>query len=91
MNDMAAGEIETVHPSYLGSQDTFCAGTLKGVGRIYEQTFIGTYAKVGFAKLYTARPSITAAGLFVAKVLPFTFGKKSIRTLKHYNLILTCG
>jgi hypothetical protein len=27
-------------------------GTLKGVGRIYQQTFIDTYAKVAFAKLY---------------------------------------
>jgi len=24
---------------------------LKGVGRIYQQTFIDTYSKVGFAKL----------------------------------------
>ena len=30
----AHGEIETEHPGYLGSQDTFCIGTLKGVGRI---------------------------------------------------------
>jgi transposase len=28
-------EIETEHPGYLGSQDTFYVGTLKGVGRIY--------------------------------------------------------
>jgi hypothetical protein len=31
---------------------TFYVGTLKGVGRVYQQTFIDTYAKVGFAKLY---------------------------------------
>jgi len=35
-------------------QDTFYVGTLKGVGRIYQQTFIDTYAKVAFAK--TLRP-----------------------------------
>lgn len=34
------GEIETEHPGYLGAQDTFYVGTLKGVGRIYQQTFI---------------------------------------------------
>ncbi len=28
----AHGEIETHHPGYLGSQDTFYVGTLKGVG-----------------------------------------------------------
>src|SRR5205085_11356045 len=35
----AHGEIETEHPGYLGAQDTFYVGTLKGVGRIYQQTF----------------------------------------------------
>jgi transposase InsO family protein len=69
--DVAAGEIETAHPGYLGSQDTFYVGTLKGVGRIYQQTFIDTYAKVGFAKLYTTKTPITAADLLNDKVLPF--------------------
>jgi len=40
-DDLAHGEIETAHPGYLGSQDTFYVGTLKGVGRIYLQTFVG--------------------------------------------------
>jgi len=31
----AHGEIETEHPGYLGSQDTYYVGNLKGVGRIY--------------------------------------------------------
>ena len=39
----AHGEIETEHPGYLGSQDTFFVGTLKGVGRVYQQTFVDTY------------------------------------------------
>jgi len=38
----AHGQIETEHPGYLGSQDTFYVGTIKGVGRIYQQTFIDT-------------------------------------------------
>jgi transposase InsO family protein len=70
-DDEACGEIETAHPGYLGSQDTFYVGTLKGVGRIYQQTFIDTYAKVGFAKLYTTKTPITAADLLNDKVLPF--------------------
>lgn len=70
-DDVAAGEIETAHPGYLGSQDTFYVGTLKGVGRIYQQTFIDTYAKVGFAKLYTTKTPITAADLLNDRVLPF--------------------
>lgn len=38
-DDEACGEIETAHPGYLGSQDIFYVGNLKGVGRIYQQTF----------------------------------------------------
>ncbi len=70
-DDEASGQIETAHPGYLGSQDTFYVGTLKGVGRIYQQTFIDTYAKVGFAKLYTTKTPITAADLLNDRVLPF--------------------
>jgi len=70
-DDEAAGEIETVHPGYLGSQDTFHVGTLKGVGRIYQQTFVDTYSKVAFAKLYTTKTPITAADLLNDRVLPF--------------------
>ena len=42
MDDEAWGEIDTAHPGYLGSQDTFYVGTLKGVGRVYQQTYIDT-------------------------------------------------
>lgn len=70
-DDAAAGEIETAHPGYLGSQDTFYVGTLKGVGRVYQQTFVDTYSKVAFAKLYTTKTPITAADLLNDKVLPF--------------------
>ena len=62
-DDEACGEIETAHPGYLGSQDTFYVGNLKGVGRIYQQTFIDTYSKVAFAKLYTTKTPITAADM----------------------------
>lgn len=64
------GEIETEHPGYLGSQDTFYVGTLKGVGRVYQQTFVDTYSKVACCKLYTMKTSLTAADLLNDKVLP---------------------
>ena len=70
-DEEAAGEIETEHPGYLGSQDTFYVGTLKGVGRIYQQTFVDTYAKWATAKLYTAKTALTAADLLNDRVLPF--------------------
>jgi hypothetical protein len=71
LDDEASGEIDTAHPGYLGSQDTFYVGTLKGVGRVYQQTFVDTYAKVAFAKLYTTKTPITAADILNDKVLPF--------------------
>ncbi len=67
----AHGEIETEHPGYLGSQDTYYVGTIKGVGRIYQQTFIDTYSRVAFAKLYTSKHAITSADILNDKVLPF--------------------
>ncbi|SCY62387.1 hypothetical protein SAMN05216420_11085 [Nitrosospira sp. Nl5] len=70
-DDVARGEVETAHPSYLGSQDTFYVGTIKGVGRIYQQTFVDTYSKWAAAKLYTTKTPITGADLLNDRVLPF--------------------
>ncbi|ETF03593.1 integrase [Advenella kashmirensis W13003] len=70
-DDVACGEIETEHPGYLGSQDTFYVGNLKGVGRIYQQTYVDTYSKVAHCKLYTTKTPITSADLLNDKVLPF--------------------
>jgi len=44
-DDEVCGEIDTAHPGYLGSQDTFYVGPFKGVGRVYQQTFVDTYFK----------------------------------------------
>ena len=70
-NKEAHGEFESECPGYCGAQDTFYVGTLKGVGRIYQQTFIDTYAKVAFAKLYDRKTPLTAADLLNDRVLPF--------------------
>lgn len=65
------GEIETHHPGYLGAQDTYYVGTIKGVGRIYQQTFIDTYAKVAFVKLYDRKNALVAADLLNDIIVPF--------------------
>jgi hypothetical protein len=44
---------------------------MKGVGRIYQQTFIDTYSKVTFAKLHDRKTPITAADLLNDRVVPF--------------------
>ena len=70
-DDEACGEIDTVHPGYLGSQDTFYVGHFKGVGRVYQQTYVDTYCRVAHCKLYTTKTPITAADLLNDRVLPF--------------------
>ncbi len=75
------GEFESEHPGYCGAQDTFYVGTLKGVGRVYQQTFIDTYSKVAFAKLYGDKTPITAADLLNDRVVPF-FDEHGIRLLR---------
>lgn len=77
----ARGEIETEHPGYLISQDTYYVGTIKGVGRIYQQTVIDTYTKVAFAKLYNMKTSLTAADILNDKVIPF-FDEQKVRILR---------
>ena len=77
----ARGEIETEHPGYLGSQDTFYVGTIKGVGRIYQQTFIDTYSRVADAKLYDRKPALVAADMLNDRVVPF-FEEQEIPLLR---------
>src|SRR5208282_893549 len=67
----AHGEFESECPGYCCAQDTFYVGNMKGVGRIYQQTFIDTYSKVAFAKLYDRKTPITAADLLNDRVVPF--------------------
>lgn len=77
----AHGEIETEHPGYLGAQDTYYVGNIKGVGRIYQQTFIDTYSKVAVAKLYDRKNALTAADTLNDKVLPL-FEEQQIPLLR---------
>ena len=67
----AHGEIETEHPGYLGAQDTYYVGNIKGVGHIYQQTFIDTYTKVAFCKIYDRKNALVAADILNDMVIPF--------------------
>ena len=80
---VAHGEIETLHPGYLGAQDTYYVGTIKGVGKIYQQTFIDTYTKVAFAKIYDRKHALVAADMLNDRVLPFyeEYGVRLLRIL----------
>jgi transposase InsO family protein len=77
----AHGEIETAHPGYLIAQDTYYVGTIKGVGRIYQQTVIDTYSQVAFAKLYDRKNALVAADTLNDKVIPW-FEEEEVRILR---------
>jgi transposase InsO family protein len=77
----AHGEIETEHPGYLGAQDTYYVGTIKGIGRIYQQTFIDTYTKVAMVKLYDRKNALVAADCLNDRVVPF-FEEQGISLLR---------
>jgi transposase InsO family protein len=77
----AHGEIETHHPGYLGAQDTYYVGNIKGVGHIYQQTYIDTYTKVAMCKLYDRKNALVAAEMLNDKVVPF-YEEQDIRLLR---------
>jgi transposase len=65
----AKGEIETEHVGYLGSQDTYYVGAIKGVGRIYQQTFIDTMRRWALPSctppsIPSIRPTCSMTGCF---------------------------
>jgi transposase InsO family protein len=77
----ALGEITTEHPGHLVAQDTYYVGTIKGVGKIYQQTVIDTYSRVAEAKLYTDKTPITSADILNDRVIPF-FAEQKIDILR---------
>ena len=52
-------------------------GTIKSVGRIYQQTFLDTYTKVAFAKLYDRKNALVAADMLNDRVLAVLRGAES--------------
>lgn len=62
--------VEAPYPGYLGCQDTYFVGTLKGVGRIYAQSFVDASTSWAAAKLYLSKIPMTAVDLLHNRVLP---------------------
>jgi hypothetical protein len=56
-------------------------GNMKGVGRIYQQTFVDAYSKVAHAKLYATKTPLAAADLLNDRVLPF-FHEQGVELLR---------
>jgi transposase InsO family protein len=51
------------------------------VGRIYQQTFIDTYTKMAYARLFDRKNALVAADMLNDRVLPF-FEEEDIRLLR---------
>ena len=77
MEKEAHGEVASAGPDYCGAQETFYVGTVKGVGRISQQTFVATSRKGAFAKLSERKTSLPAADLLHDQVVPF-FEEKEV-------------
>lgn len=63
-----------LHPGFLGAQDAFPLGEVKGVGRLFVHVFIDTYSQVALAKLHESKEAQAAADLLKERVLPFFKG-----------------
>jgi transposase InsO family protein len=62
--------ISAYYPGYLFCQDTFYVGTIKGLGRIYQQTGMDAYSNFGFAKVYQDKMVTSSIDFLKTKVLP---------------------
>ena len=51
--------------------DTFFAGTLKGVGKVYIQTVFDCFSRFVWARLYTSKMPVTAVQILNNHALPF--------------------
>lgn len=79
----------------------YYVGNIKGIGRIYQQTFVDTYSRVAQVKLYTQRNSLVAAEILNDRVVPLfeehgvqlqriltDRGSEYCGTLKHHSFEL---
>ena len=76
----------------LVAVDTFFAGTLKGVGKVYIQTMLDCFSRHVWARLYTAKMPVTAVQILNNHVLPFFEEHRvKIRTILSDNGREYCG
>ena len=72
--------------------DTFFAGILKGVGKVYIQTVLDCFSRYVWARLYTSTMPVTAVQILNNHVLPFFEEHRvKIRTILSDNGREYCG
>lgn len=64
--------MESSRPGEPLCADTFFAGFLKGIGKVYLHSTIGTYSSYAFGFLHTRKKQECAATLLHNDMLPFT-------------------
>ncbi len=84
--------IEVNATGELVAVDTFFAGTLKGVGKVYIQTVLDCFSRFVWARLYTSKMPVTAVQVLNNHALPF-FEKHrvKVRTILSDNGREYCG
>jgi len=75
--------LEIHYPGYLGTQDTCNVGIIRGIGPIYQQTFLDTFSSVAVVKLFDHKNALVPVDLLKDRVLPFfeLHGVKLLRIL----------
>ena len=63
--------IEVNATGELAAVDTFFAGTLKGVGKVYIQTVLDCFSRFVWARLYTSKMPVTAVQILNNHALSF--------------------
>src|SRR5439155_302288 len=75
--DLALAEITRSKPNLKNRASPEVVAAVVAIA-VYQQTVIDTYAKLGFAKLYTRKTPLTAADILNDRVIPF-FDEHDIR------------
>lgn len=71
LNEASDSHIEVSRPGELLSQDLYCVGTIKGIGRIYTQAAVDCFTSMAFVRLGTNKRPMDAVALVHEKILPF--------------------
>jgi hypothetical protein len=64
-------ELENDWPGDCCAQAIYCVGSWKGIGRIYQQTFVDAFSAVGFAALYPQNHPMAGVDFLNSRVFPF--------------------
>jgi transposase InsO family protein len=70
--------IKPQYPGHIGAQDTYYIGYIKGVGQVYQQTFIDVYSGVALVRLYERKDSQVAVDMLKNYVRPW-FERRDLR------------